>query len=133
MKRYSSFNAFESVIEDYDDSKINGCFDVSVTDDSFFVPESELIKRLRNGVTYGQALQGAYDFVDGKDTGINVPIDRHKGIDIAEVTEYAREVENNAKEKLQKEKLAQTNKEPKTTENPVVENPVVENNPTKTE
>lgn len=89
MKRYETIAPFGASIVDFVD-RSNSVFGESVTDDSFYVPEKELIKRLKNGVAYGQALAGEFDFRDGKDTGLAVPIDRYKGIDIAEVTEYAR-------------------------------------------
>lgn len=102
MKRYSSLCAFDNEIVECSE-KVNCNFDESVTDDSFYVPEKELIKRLRNGVTYGQALQGAYDFADGKDTGVAVPIDRYPGIDRAEVSEFVRAKESEARENFSKD------------------------------
>ena len=100
LKRYVSYEPFGSKVESYSE-KANSAFDESVTDDSFFVPESELIKRLNAGVTYGDALQGAYDFVDGKDTGIGVPLDRYRGLDRAEVSQALRRAEARAKESFE--------------------------------
>lgn len=97
MKRYKTLSAFDNEIVECSE-KTNCDFEESVTDPSFFVPESELIKRLHAGVAYGQALQGLYDFSDGKDTGINVPLDRYKGIDRAELSEAIRTLDSSVTE-----------------------------------
>lgn len=99
MKRYSSLCAFDNEIVECSE-KVNCNFAESVTDDSFYVPESELVKRLRSGISYGQALKGVYDFADGKDSGIAVPLDRYPGIDRAEVSEFLRSSEREFLENL---------------------------------
>lgn len=108
-KCYKTLSAFDNEICVCDE-KTNQDFDESVTDDSFYVPESELVKRLRQGVTYGQALQGLYDFADGQDTGFAVPIDRYPGIDRAEVSEFLRQKEAEAKESFEKDLKAASEK-----------------------
>lgn len=82
----------------------------SVTDKTNYVSDSEAIKRLTlqgsQPLTNPQ-LQAFYDFTDGKDTGMKLPITRLKGVDIAEVsTEIKKETENikDALEKEQKKK-----------------------------
>ena len=111
MKRkcYKTLSAFDNEICVCDE-KTNQDFGESVADDSFYVPESELVKRLRQGVTYGQALQGLYDFADGKDSGIAVPVDRYPGIDRAEVSEFVRRKEAEAKESFEKDVKAAAEK-----------------------
>lgn len=58
-----------------------------IVDDSNFIPMSEAIKQL--GVNGAGADDGtlAYDFIDGNDNGMPVPISRRKDIrDIAEIS-----------------------------------------------
>lgn len=109
ITRYVSLSPFKCVIGEFQD-KTNSVFGESVTDDSFYVPEKELIRRLQNGVAYGSALKGSFDFSDGKDTGMPIPIDRHKGIDLAEVTEFARTTAANAVDNLKADNKAAAEK-----------------------
>lgn len=56
-----------------------------VVDDSHFVPMSEAIHQL--GVNASASNNaGLYDFPDGKDTGIPLPISRKKGVTLAEIS-----------------------------------------------
>lgn len=79
----------------------------SVTDKTNYISDSEAIKRLTlqgsQPLTNPQ-LRAFYDFADGKDTGMKLPVTRLKGVDIAEVsTEIKKETEN-IKEALEKER-----------------------------
>lgn len=78
----------------------------SLTDKTNYVSDSEAIKRLTlqgsQPLTNPQ-LKAFYDFADGHDTGMKLPVTRFKGVDIAEVsTEIKKETEN-IKEALEKE------------------------------
>ena len=59
-----------------------------IVDDSNFIPISEAIKQLGTAQQSGaDSLKPYYDFPDGNDTGIEVPISRTKnGKDIAEIS-----------------------------------------------
>lgn len=58
-----------------------------IVDDSNFIPMSEAVKQLGAANFNGETYKGAFDFADGKDTGIAIPITRTKdGKDIAEVS-----------------------------------------------
>lgn len=56
-----------------------------IVDDSNFVPESEILKKLNGTRQLSQVeLNTFYDFADGKDTGIKVPFERSSvNIDLA--------------------------------------------------
>ena len=58
-----------------------------VVDDSNFIPMSEAVKQLGTAQQSGDSLKSHYDFADGVDTGIEIPITRTKnGKDIAEIS-----------------------------------------------
>ena len=58
-----------------------------VVDDSNFIPMSEAVKQLGSNNIGTDVKNNYYDFPDGKDTGISVPITRTKdGKDIAEIS-----------------------------------------------
>lgn len=84
----------------------------SITDRSQYTPDGEAIKRLVS--TGSQALTSPqllayYDFSDGKDNGMRVPVTRIKGKDIAEISTAIKaeldEVGNKVKDELEKKKL----------------------------
>lgn len=63
-----------------------------IVDDSSFVPMKEAIKQLSTVGSSSDSLKPYYDFQDGKDTGIEVPITRTKdGKDIAEISSHIME------------------------------------------
>lgn len=63
-----------------------------IVDDSSFVPMKEAIKQLSAIGSSSDSLKPYYDFKDGKDTGIEVPITRTKnGKDIAEISSHIME------------------------------------------
>lgn len=100
IKRYNTSAWWEQQkIVEYDETAINkgsnSC--ISITDKSSFVPNAELMKKARQGIVNGQAL---YDFKDGKDTGIKVPVSRIKGLDISELSEAIIEQQNDVKDKI---------------------------------
>ena len=56
----------------------------SLTDDSYFVPQSENRNISASPLTQADFIY--FDFHDGKDTGVAVPVSRIKGVDIAEIS-----------------------------------------------
>lgn len=63
-----------------------GDWDQSVADDSYFIPNSQSVARLAGGKPYSSdEVKMAYDFPDGKDTGLKVA-NRKKGRDMAEIS-----------------------------------------------
>lgn len=59
-------------------------FSESLADPTYFVPNSEAVKRVQNS----SPVVGSYDFDDGKDTKDNSMLFyRHKGLDLAEVSQ----------------------------------------------
>lgn len=60
-------------------------FSESLADPTYFVPNSEAVKRVQNS----SAVVGSYDFADGKDTRDNSMLFyRRKGLDLAEITQH---------------------------------------------
>ncbi|MEM1986748.1 MAG: hypothetical protein QXQ24_08430 [Nitrososphaeria archaeon] len=79
-------------------------YDESLTDKSHFIPMAESVKRLAVGPMSADIVATIYDFPDGKDTGMRVPLNRKKGVDIAEVSNEIRTSQNKIKEQLQEGK-----------------------------
>ena len=76
-----------------------------IVDDSNFIPMSEAVKQLGTTPFNGDTYKGYYDFQDGKDTGIEVPINRTKnGKDIAEISSAIMEKVDDISEELKKQK-----------------------------
>lgn len=88
MKRLNTIN-FEHNLEliDYEIPKEDvGPY---VVDDSCFVPISEAVSQLTTNALGDTVVSSYFDFPDGKDTGISVPISRTKnGKDIAELSSH---------------------------------------------
>lgn len=102
MKRYSTVSLFAPVkIIDYQIPKVE--YDPSVTDDSYFIPVSEAVKKMTPFV--GNASTDQYfDFPSGRDTGREVPLGRKPGMDIAEVSTAVREEASALEAKSEKAK-----------------------------
>lgn len=90
--RYNTISALPNVMKLHDYSfNTSSKFADSLADRTNFVPLSEQIKSLDKS---GRGLSKAgdvgdsrfYDFPDGKDTGISVPVSRRKGADLAEIS-----------------------------------------------
>lgn len=75
----------------------NGDNCTSIADMSSFIPNSEL---MRKAAREGAMGQGLYDFQDGKDNGMKVPVARMKGADIAEISEAIKAEQGEMKEKV---------------------------------
>lgn len=87
-RRLKSVSVLGSSWIDYDymDATPSGDY---IVDDSNFVPMSETVKALTgNGGTFTTAEAANYfDFADGRDTGIRIPVDRmHDVKDLAEIS-----------------------------------------------
>lgn len=81
MKRFSTITSFGGLkVVDYEQNYITD-FGESVTDDRYFTPRE--VQPLVAAPTPSPAL---YDFPDGKDNGVSLPISRKKGVDLAEVS-----------------------------------------------
>lgn len=87
MRRYNTINLDKTIkIENYAEPKVN--YGPYIVDDSNFVPISEAIKQLTSQGLSEVDVKSYYDFVDGHDTGIKIPINRtHDGKDIAEISQ----------------------------------------------
>lgn len=99
-------------IEIVDVPKITKDMSRSITDRSQYTPDSEAIKRLvatGNQALTSPQLLAYYDFSDGKDNGMRVPVTRIKGKDIAEISTAIKaeldEVGNKVKDEMEKKKL----------------------------
>lgn len=83
-----------------------------IVDDSSFVPMKEAIKQLSTIGSSSDSLKPYYDFHDGKDTGIEVPITRTKnGKDIAEISSHIMEKVGEISEEVEIQKRSLKRKE----------------------
>lgn len=83
-----------------------------VVDDSSFVPMKEAIKQLSTVGSSIDSLRPYYDFQDGKDTGIEIPINRTKdGKDIAEISSHIMEKVGEITEDIENQKRSIKQKE----------------------
>ena len=81
MKRFATITPFGGMkVVDYEQNYITD-FGESVTDDRYFTPRE--VQPLVAAPTPSPAL---YDFPDGRDTGVSLPLSRKKGVDLAEVS-----------------------------------------------
>ncbi|MEM1986735.1 MAG: hypothetical protein QXQ24_08365 [Nitrososphaeria archaeon] len=103
MKRYETIDWLNgSKLIDYELPVIE--YDESITDKSHFIPMAESVKRLSVGPMSADTIAMMYDYPDGKDNGMNVPIGRKKGVDIAEVSNEIRLSQNKIKQQLKEGK-----------------------------
>lgn len=87
MKRYATISQFSDnkLVDYYYSEKFNNPF---IVDDSVFVPMAEAVKQLsKTSEITEQQIRENYDFPDGKDTGMEIPITRQHGI--ADITEIS--------------------------------------------
>lgn len=75
----------------------NGGNCTSIADMSTFIPNSELMRKASREGAMGK---GLYDFPNGKDNGMKVPVARMKGADIAEISEAVKEEQGKVKNKI---------------------------------
>ncbi|QCS37169.1 hypothetical protein [Tortoise microvirus 63] len=101
MKRYEhAFTIMNPApIVDVPPLGIRDEWDDSVTDKSFFIPMAESVKTV-NATPFSEAeIAASFDFKDGKDSGDKIPVDRYRGLDLAEVSQ----IERNLRSKLEKQ------------------------------
>lgn len=87
MKRYSTICQFsDNKLTDYDYSE--KFYNPFIVDDSVFVPMAEALKQLsKTSEITEQQIRENYDFPNGHDTGMEIPITRKHGI--ADITEIS--------------------------------------------
>ena len=105
MKRFDTIRTNGTIeVIDYELPDVQ--YDISLTDKSKFIPTDEAIKRLTGQALSASEVEQNYDFVDGKDTGMKVPVGRMKGLDIAEVSTAVRAEQAEIKADIAKAKRA---------------------------
>lgn len=83
-----------------------------VVDDSCFIPMSEAIKQLGSNNIGSNDIKNFYDFPDGQDNGMEIPITRTKnGKDIAEISSHIMDNIDDMTEKVKAAKDYQNRKE----------------------
>lgn len=85
-KRFVTFNSLNgSEHEEYFEPKMEA--GEYVVDDSSFIPMEEAIKQLKNSGMTAEEINQSYDFPNGIDSGIEVPLSRQADMkDIAEIS-----------------------------------------------
>lgn len=79
-------------------------FDQSITDPTFFTPVGSLIRKLNSQDRIAMSRDpNLYDFPDGKDNGMEVPLHRRKGVDLAELSEENNRLRQDVVESLSKD------------------------------
>lgn len=73
-----------------------------IVDDSCFIPMSEAVKQLGSNSVGANEIKNYYDFPDGNDNGMEIPITRTKnGKDIAEISSNIMDNINEMSEKIE--------------------------------
>lgn len=75
-----------------------------IVDDSSFIPMSEAVKQLSRVSVSNEIENMCYDFKDGKDTGMKVPIQRMGMSDITEISQSIMEDIHDITDKIEKGK-----------------------------
>lgn len=76
-------------------------WDPSITDPTFYTPVGSMVRKLTSQDRVAiQNQRQLFDFMDGKDTGIELPVSRKKGVDIAELSTEIREQTKSAKKRI---------------------------------
>ncbi|QCS37124.1 hypothetical protein [Tortoise microvirus 57] len=94
INRFSGFSSVlnPSNVEPYSDSFRSYANVESLCDKSYFMPMSESVKTVSSAPLSQAEINACYDFKDGRDSGARVPVDRYKGLDLAEVSNYTRKI-----------------------------------------
>ncbi|QCS36815.1 hypothetical protein [Tortoise microvirus 10] len=94
INRFSGFSSVlnPSNVEPYSDSFRSYVNVESLCDKSYFMPMSESVKTVSSAPLSQAEINACYDFKDGRDSGARVPVDRYKGLDLAEVSNYTRKI-----------------------------------------
>lgn len=79
-------------------------FDPSITDPTFFTPVGSMVRKLNSQDKVSQQIPDLYyDFKDGRDTGMTIPISRKKGSDLAEIEREIKQVSDDVSKAITKE------------------------------
>ncbi|QCS37102.1 hypothetical protein [Tortoise microvirus 54] len=93
MKRYKTAGTILSPATTYDyERPVRDEWEPSVTDKSYFVPISESVKTVSGAPLSESEIANNFDFKTGHDTGMKIPVDRYKGLDLAEVSAHERKL-----------------------------------------
>lgn len=100
MKRLNTINSFDGA--SYHELKDKSLFlRISapyVIDDSKFSPITQALKNINGTVLTDDQIAQSYDFQDGKDNGMELPIGRGRFADIVEISTEIRESNKNLSE-----------------------------------
>lgn len=104
MRSYHNVTMFSCDVVDFEQCEKD--YGEYVVDDSSFFPMSEAVKRVTGGTLSSDQVKSMFDFKDGKDSGVKIPVDRSHRFsgDIAEVSELAHQAANDVKASLSKAK-----------------------------
>lgn len=104
MKTFSTIGFWPSDMEVIEVDEVIQPNGPDIVDRSAFVPTSEALKALKSGAVSPAIVQGFYDFPNGRDNGMKVPVDRSARYtgDIAEMSVAVRESQVDVQEGLSK-------------------------------
>lgn len=93
MKRLETINSFDGakLIEVKDKSVFTHISAPYCIDDSKFSPISQALKNINGSTLSDEQISQSYDFKDGKDNGMELPIGRGRFADITEVSTELRQ------------------------------------------
>ncbi|QCS37288.1 hypothetical protein [Tortoise microvirus 80] len=106
MKRFENAGTIlnPAPIVDWDLNGVRDEWDESVTDKSYFVPLAESVKTINSTPLSEAEIAANYDFADGRDTGQKIPVDRYRGLDLAEVSKIERELRSKIEKQAKQDK-----------------------------
>lgn len=93
MKRLNTIYSFEGAgYHEFKEKKLYSHISAPyVIDDSKFSPITQALKNINGSTLTDEQLAQSYDFVDGKDNGMSLPIGRGRFADIVEVSTELKE------------------------------------------
>lgn len=101
-----------SLAPSYDiDLSLRKEWDPSITDPTFYTPVGSLVRKLnaQDKIPMTRDPQ-FYDFPDGRDTGIELPVSRKLGVDLAEITVESRSLAKSAEKGINDAKQRKADK-----------------------
>lgn len=79
-------------------------FDPSITDPTFFTPVGSMVRKLNSQDKVSQSIPDMYyDFADGKDNGMSIPVSRYKGVDVTEIAQEIKQVSRDVEKAIVKD------------------------------
>lgn len=79
-------------------------FDPSITDPTFFTPVGSMVRKLNSQDKVSQSIPDLYyDFQNGKDNGMTIPVSRFKGADVTEIAQEIKQVSSDVEKAIVKE------------------------------